>query len=449
MRMGPSRIKLILWDVVYGSESRPIILVTHDEATFSANDGIRRAWMDMNGEATYLRPKTKGQGIMVSEFLLPFGRLNLSSLTAEQKTRIMEPTASGLTVDEAVEILEYGKNREGYWDGAKLLEQVVNKALPIAEALFPGYSLFFLFDNATSHSVYAEDALRTTKMNKGSGGKQPWLRPGVDGVRYEQPMAYLDERGVWQQKGIQRVLEERGLWPDGGLNLECPKPKCDNCQIMAACRSCVKKQTCDSCKEPIQHSSLECSKARRCDACTARARRCTCIPRTSCDICAMKKGKCGDCEVLPPRCTSSGKYFTGFNIQNSDFGIDCCAKRLLSIQDDFSKQKCAIEEAIKNSPNGRHHKVMYYPKYHCELNHIEHYWCNCKHHARFECEYSLDGLRKQVPLALASVSNHTILANYHRCQRKIQLYREGIVYGSPEWKARTTHHKPYTPGEDR
>jgi hypothetical protein len=116
----------------------------------------------------------------------------------------------------------------------------------------------------------------------------------------------------------------------------------------------------------------------------------------------MKKGKCGDCEVLPPRCTSSGKYFTGFNIQNSDFGIDCCAKRLLSIQDDFSKQKCAIEEAIKNPPNGRHHKVMYYPNYHCELNYIEHYWCNCKHHARFECEYSLDGLRKQVPLALAS-----------------------------------------------
>ena len=51
---------------VYGSESRPVILITHDEATFSANDGIRRAWMEMDGEATYLRPKTKGQGIMVS-----------------------------------------------------------------------------------------------------------------------------------------------------------------------------------------------------------------------------------------------------------------------------------------------------------------------------------------------------------------------------------------------
>jgi len=51
---------------VYASESRPIILITHDEATFSANDGIRRAWMEMDGEATYLRPRTKGQGIMVS-----------------------------------------------------------------------------------------------------------------------------------------------------------------------------------------------------------------------------------------------------------------------------------------------------------------------------------------------------------------------------------------------
>src|SRR6267378_820791 len=107
------------------------------------------------GKRRFLRPKTKGQGIMVSEFLLPFGRLNLSSLTAEQKAQTMGST--GLTADEAVEVLEYGKNREGYWDGAKLLKQVVNKALPIAEALFPGYSLFFLFDNATSHSVYAED----------------------------------------------------------------------------------------------------------------------------------------------------------------------------------------------------------------------------------------------------------------------------------------------------
>lgn len=30
------------------------------------------------------------------------------------------------------------------------------------------------------------------------------------------------------------------------------------------------------------------------------------------------------------------------------------------------------------SANGKHHLVMYYPKYHCELDHIEHFWCSAK-----------------------------------------------------------------------
>ena len=29
---------------VGGNDRRPIIVITHDECTFSANDGIRRAW---------------------------------------------------------------------------------------------------------------------------------------------------------------------------------------------------------------------------------------------------------------------------------------------------------------------------------------------------------------------------------------------------------------------
>lgn len=113
---------------------------------------------------------------MVSEFVLPFGRLNLSSLSQEKRDEIVSRT--GMTLTEAIEIFKYGKNHEGYWDGAKLYQQVVTKALPIAEALYPGYSLLFLFDNATSHSVYARDALCTQDMNKGPGGNQPQLRNG-------------------------------------------------------------------------------------------------------------------------------------------------------------------------------------------------------------------------------------------------------------------------------
>lgn len=83
---------------------------------------------------------------------------------------------SELTITEAVELFKYRKANKEYWNRPKLHKQVVNKALPLARAFYPGYSLLFLFDNATSHSVYAQDAFCMAQMNKSSGGKQPWLR---------------------------------------------------------------------------------------------------------------------------------------------------------------------------------------------------------------------------------------------------------------------------------
>ena len=173
---GAIRLKTYPPDCVVGDggNRRHVIVITHDECTFSANDGVRRAWT-RKGD-TFLRPKGQGQGIMTSDFLLPYGRLNFNSLTQEKREEIVCTT--GLLETEAVEIFEYGKNNDGYWDGAKLHQQVVHKALPIAEAFYPGYFLLFLFDNATSHSVYAKDALQVQNMNKGSGRKQPILRDG-------------------------------------------------------------------------------------------------------------------------------------------------------------------------------------------------------------------------------------------------------------------------------
>lgn len=113
---------------------------------------------------------------MVSEFLLFFGRLNLSFLSQEKREEVM--LQIGLTMTEAVELFKYEKNYERYWDGAKLHEQVISKALPIAKALYPGYALLFLFNNATSHSVYASNALCANNINKGMGGQQAQLRNG-------------------------------------------------------------------------------------------------------------------------------------------------------------------------------------------------------------------------------------------------------------------------------
>lgn len=110
---------------------------------------------------------------MVSEFFLPFECLNLSSLSSEKRQEVLEKT--DLTHTEAVEIFEYEKNNDGYWNETKLHQQVINKILPIAKALYPGYSFLFFFNNATSHSVYAKDALQVKDMNKSASGQQPQL----------------------------------------------------------------------------------------------------------------------------------------------------------------------------------------------------------------------------------------------------------------------------------
>lgn len=60
--------------------------------------------------------KGQGQGIMVLEFLLPFERLNLLSLSKNKQQEIRQRI--GLTVTEVVELFEYGKNNRGYWDRA-------------------------------------------------------------------------------------------------------------------------------------------------------------------------------------------------------------------------------------------------------------------------------------------------------------------------------------------
>ena len=70
-----------------------------------------------------------------------------------------------------------------------------------------------------------------------------------------------------------------------------------------------------------------------------------------------------------------------------------------SQQQDFRDQKGQLQEVIEAA----NHLIIFYPKFHCELNFIERFWCAAKWYARENCEYSLEGLRKIVPAALDSV----------------------------------------------
>ena len=95
---------------VGGDNRQAIIVITHDECTISTNDEVRQAWSREG--YTFLRPEGRGQGIMVSEFILPFGRLNLALLTLEKRQEVLDKI--GLSHTEAVEVYKYGKNNDGY-----------------------------------------------------------------------------------------------------------------------------------------------------------------------------------------------------------------------------------------------------------------------------------------------------------------------------------------------
>lgn len=110
----------------------------------------------------------------------------------------------------------------------------------------------------------------------------------------------------------------------------------------------------------------------------------------------------------------------------------CCARSLLSMQKDFRDQKGRVQEEVE----GAGHVVIFYPKFHCELNFIEHFWCYAKWWIRDHCEYSIGGLRENIPKALHSVSSKSINRYYERCMRIIAAYSEGTEYGTEEFQKR-------------
>ena len=109
-----------------------------------------------------------------------------------------------------------------------------------------------------------------------------------------------------------------------------------------------------------------------------------------------------------------------FSKKNSPVSDNCCAVRVLSLQPDFLAQKPLVKEVIES----RGHKVIFYPKFHCELNFIEMFWGAAKRYARNNCDYSFRALEKIVPEALNSVSLEQIRRYARRSWRFMDAYRK-------------------------
>lgn len=162
---------------------------------------------------------------MTSDFIsADRGRLKLTHEEFENTT--------GVPLEARVSI-EPGKNRDGYWNATDMLNQMSERALPISKILYPRdhYEVVWLFDQSTGHAKFADDALKSSNMNMGDGGKVLPLRDGwyigPDGEKVVQTMWYPEvdaDTGETKRipKGIKRVLQERGIWPtDKNLKLSC------------------------------------------------------------------------------------------------------------------------------------------------------------------------------------------------------------------------------------
>lgn len=94
---------------------------------------------------------------------------------------------------------------------------------------------------------------------------------------------------------------------------------------------------------------------------------------------------------------------------------------ILSQQPDFKSQKTIVEELAESCG----HAVLFLPKYHCELNFIEMVWAAAKRKTRELCDYTFNGLKKNMPLALDGITVDQCRAYARKSRDYIAAYLKG------------------------
>jgi hypothetical protein len=72
-------------------------------------------------------------------------------------------------------------------------------------------------------------------------------------------------------------------------------------------------------------------------------------------------------------------------------------------------------------------EIVFYPKYHCELNYIEMVWAYMKSHLRKNCTYNFNDLHTKLPDVLENqISIAFIRRAARHCYRFMSGYRMGL-----------------------
>ena len=175
-----------------------VLVVIQDESIYRSNEHNNFYWqINRPGEAinTVLRSKGLGSGTMVSAFISIYGFVTLTDAEMNElnairaannlppiqmATRVTNQEVDGAFGDVdalwfSYHLFDYGKQRQGYWDGEKMVLQT-KEIISMFEYKFPGKKLVFLFDWSSGHDKKPADSVILSNMRLKWGGKQPVMR---------------------------------------------------------------------------------------------------------------------------------------------------------------------------------------------------------------------------------------------------------------------------------
>lgn len=101
----------------------------------------------------------------------------------------------------------------------------------------------------------------------------------------------------------------------------------------------------------------------------------------------------------------------------------CCAVYVCSQEPDFLAQREWLREVVED----RGHKIIFFPKYHCELNYIEKVWGWLKSYLRRHCTYKFKDLQTLLPKVIKEQLPLPFIRRAERhCFRMMSGYRQGF-----------------------
>jgi len=126
---------------------------------------------------------------------------------------------------------------------------------------------------------------------------------------------------------------------------------------------------------------------------------------------------CVSCKQREPH----EKRFPGAHYMNTT--IFCCARTCLANQPDFLAQREWLREVVEESPQS---SIIYFPKFHPELNHIEMVWCYIKQIWKRKSDNKFQTLEAEIPKIIQEVPVSFIRKTERHCLKRMEGYRQGV-----------------------